>query len=67
MGMYAFAGRKDFYGKKAFIVIAFAPIVVWSIVLAVLNCLLCANGSGWFVRLMELLTVKNPAVLYGRI
>lgn len=36
-GLYAFAGSDDFYGKKAYIFIALAPVVLWGIVLAVVN------------------------------
>lgn len=36
-GLYAFAGSNDFYGKKSYIFIALAPVVLWGIVLAVVN------------------------------
>lgn len=36
-GMYAFAGSSDYYGKKPYIFIALAPVVLWGIVLAIVN------------------------------
>ena len=34
-GLYAYAGSKEYYGKRAYLIIALAPVVVWGIVLLV--------------------------------
>lgn len=44
-GLYAYAGCDNYFGKKAYIVIALAPVVVWGVVLLVLNLL---TGAEWF-------------------
>lgn len=44
-GLYAYAGCDAYFGKKAYIVIALAPVVVWGVVLLVLNLLM---GQEWF-------------------
>lgn len=37
-GLYAFAGSADYYDKSSYITIALAPVVLWGIVLAVVQC-----------------------------
>ena len=45
-GLYAFAGSKeDYFAKKAYIVIALAPLVLWGVVLLAVNLLV---GEAWF-------------------
>lgn len=44
-GLYAYAGCDAYFGKKAYIVIALAPVVFWGVVLLVLNLL---AGAEWF-------------------
>lgn len=44
-GLYAFAGSNDYYDKTAYITIALAPVIVWGIVLAVIQCF---TPTAWF-------------------
>lgn len=59
-GMYAFAGSDDYYGKKPYVVIALAPIVVWGIVLAVLNFFVPADYF-WIVYFIQLINISGAA------
>lgn len=59
-GMYAFAGSEDYYDKKSYIVIALAPIVVWGIVLAVLNCFVPTDYF-WVVYFIQIMNISGAA------
>ncbi len=59
-GMYAFAGSDDYYGKKPYLVIALAPIVVWGIVLAVLNFFVPAEYF-WIVYFIQMINISGAA------
>jgi len=59
-GMYAFAGSKDFYDKKAYIFIALAPVVLWGIVLAVVNLFVSAEWF-WVVYLIQIMNLSGAA------
>jgi len=59
-GMYAFAGSKDFYGKKAYIFIALAPVVFWGIVLAIVNLFVSVEWF-WVVYLIQIINVSGAA------
>ena len=59
-GMYAFAGSDDYYDKKGYIFIALAPVVVWGIVLAVVNCLVPKDWF-WVVYLIQTFNVSGAA------
>lgn len=59
-GMYAFAGSKDFYDKKAYIFIALAPVVLWGIVLAVITPLVSAQWF-WVVYLIQITNLSGAA------
>ncbi len=59
-GMYAFAGSDDYYGKKPYVVIALAPIVVWGIVLAVLNFFVPSDYF-WIVYFIQLMNISGAA------
>ena len=48
-GMYAFAGSKDFYDKKAYIFIALAPVVYGESFWRRSHPLFPLNGSGSFI------------------
>ena len=59
-GLYAFAGSKDFYGKRAYIFIALAPIVFWGVVLLVIN--LCVPvGWFWIVYIIQIVNISGAA------
>ncbi len=59
-GLYAYAGSDDFYGKKSYIFIALAPVVLWGIVLAVINCFVSANWF-WVVYFIQISNISGAA------
>lgn len=59
-GMYAFAGSKDFYDKKAYIFIALAPVVLWGIVLAAITPLVSAQWF-WVIYLIQITNLSGAA------
>lgn len=59
-GLYAFAGSTDFYGKKAYIFIALAPVILWGIVLAVINPLVSAEWF-WVIYLIQITNLSGAA------
>ena len=59
-GMYAFAGSSDYYGKKAYIFIALAPVVLWGIVLAIINPMVPVEWF-WVVYFIQIMNVSGAA------
>lgn len=59
-GLYAFAGSADYYGKKAYIFIALAPVVLWGIVLAVVNAFV-PEAWFWVVYLLQVINLSGAA------
>lgn len=59
-GLYAFAGSEDYYGKKAYIFIALAPVVLWGIVLAVVNAFV-PEAWFWVVYLLQVINLSGAA------
>lgn len=59
-GMYAFAGSKDYYGKKAYVFIALAPVVLWGIVLAVINPFVPTQWF-WVVYMIQIINLSGAA------
>ena len=59
-GLYAFAASDDFYGKKAYIFIALAPIVLWGIVLAVVNLLVPVEWF-WVIYFVQITNLSGAA------
>lgn len=59
-GLYAFAGSSDYYGKKAYIFIALAPVVLWGIVLAIINPLVSVEWF-WVVYIIQMINVSGAA------
>jgi hypothetical protein len=59
-GMYAFAGSDDYYGKKPYILIALAPVVLWGVVLAVINPFVPADWF-WVVYLIQISNISGAA------
>lgn len=55
-GLYAFAGSDDYYGKKSYIAIALAPVVVWGIVLLVLGFIVPDDWFwvAYFIQIMNI-------------
>lgn len=59
-GMYAYAGSSAYFCKKAYIVIALAPIVVWGVVLAVL-CAVATREWFWVVYFIQIGNLSGAA------
>lgn len=59
-GLYAFAGSEDYYDKKAYIFIALAPVVLWGVVLAVINCFVPTEWF-WVVYLIQIANISGAA------
>ena len=59
-GLYAYAGSDDFYDKKSYIFIALAPVVLWGIVLAVVNCFVSENWF-WVVYFIQISNISGAA------
>ena len=59
-GLYAFAGSDDYYGKKAYILIALAPVVLWGIVLAIINPFVPTEWF-WVVYFLQILNLSGAA------
>ena len=59
-GMYAFAGSDDYYYKKPYIFIALAPVVLWGIVLAVINCFVPSDWF-WIIYFIQIINISGAA------
>ncbi|MBQ2661387.1 MAG: DUF3267 domain-containing protein [Clostridia bacterium] len=59
-GMYAFAGSDDYYGKKPYIFIALAPVVLWGIVLAIITPLVPIERF-WVVYFIQIINISGAA------
>ncbi len=59
-GMYAFAGSDDYYDKKSYITIALAPVVVWGIVIAIINCFV-PHEWFWVVYFLQIMNISGAA------
>lgn len=58
--VYAYAGCKDYFCKRHYIIIALAPVVFWGIVLAVL-CLLVPESWFWVVYFIQICNISGAA------
>ncbi len=59
-GLYAFAGSDDYYGKKAYIFIAMAPVVFWGAVLAAINVFVPEEWF-WVIYFIQIINVSGAA------
>lgn len=59
-GLYAFAGSNDYYGKRAYLFIALAPVVLWGIVLGVINFFVSVEWF-WVVYLIQMCNISGAA------
>lgn len=59
-GLYAFAGSTDYYSKKAYILIALAPVVVWGVVLGAL-CAFLPQSWFWVVYVIQISNISGAA------
>ncbi len=59
-GLYAFAGSNDYYSKKAYILIALAPVVLWGAVLGALTLILPQSWF-WVAYIIQISNVSGAA------
>ena len=59
-GLYAFAGSDDYYGKKSYIFIALAPIILLGTVIAVINALVPVSWF-WVVYFVQIMNLSGAA------
>ena len=59
-GLYAFAGSQDYYGKKAYIFIALAPVILWGIVLGTINPFVPVQWF-WVVYMLQIINLSGAA------
>lgn len=59
-GLYAFAGCDAYFNKRSYIIIALAPVVVWGVVLAILNCFVSAEWF-WVVYFIQIMNISGAA------
>lgn len=59
-GLYAFAGSDDYYSKGPYIFIALAPVVLWGVVIAVVNCLVPAEWF-WIIYFLQVTNLSGAA------
>lgn len=59
-GMYAFAGSDDYYDKKAYLIIALSPVVLWGILLAVWSCFVSPEWF-WVIYLVQITNLSGAA------
>lgn len=59
-GMYAFAGSNAYFCKKAYIIIALAPVVVWGVVLGAL-CAAVPQEWFWVVYCIQIGNLSGAA------
>lgn len=59
-GLYAFAGSEDYYGKKPYIFIALAPVVLWGAVLAIVNFFVPESWF-WVVYILQIGNISGAA------
>lgn len=59
-GMYAFAGSDDYYGKKPYLFIALAPVVLWGIVIGVAAALV-PDSWFWILHILQIVNLSGAA------
>ena len=59
-GLYAFAGSNDYYGRKAYIFIALAPVVLWGVVIAIINPFVSAEWF-WVIYMLQIMNLSGAA------
>lgn len=59
-GLYAFAGSDDYYGKRPYLFIALAPVVLWGVVLAIVNFFVPAEWF-WVVYFIQIFNLSGAA------
>ena len=59
-GLYAFAGSDDYYGKKPYIFIALAPVVLWGAIIAAINAFVPEEWF-WIVYFIQIINISGAA------
>lgn len=59
-GLYAFAGSDEYYDKNSYVFIALAPVVIWGLVLAVLNCFVSTEWF-WVIYVIQIMNISGAA------
>lgn len=59
-GLYAFAGSDNYYDKKSYITIALAPVVLWGVVIAIINCFMPREWF-WVVYFLQIMNISGAA------
>lgn len=59
-GMYAYAGSTDYYGKKSYVFIALAPVVLFGIILAIVNVFVPYEWF-WVVYFVQIFNLSGAA------
>ncbi len=59
-GIYAYAGSDAYFCKRDYLVIAFAPVVLWGIFIGVL-CILLPSSWFWVLYFIEILNLSGAA------
>lgn len=59
-GIYAFAGSDDYYGKKSYLTIALAPVVLFAILFAVINPIVPREWF-WVVYILQICNISGAA------
>lgn len=59
-GLYAYAGSDAYFGKKHYIIIALAPVVILGAVLAALN-LVCPTDWFWVIYFLQVINISGAA------
>ncbi len=57
-GLYAFAGCREFFTKKAYITVALAPVVLWGIVLTIASYLVSASWF-WIIYIVQITNISG--------
>lgn len=59
-GLYAYAGSACYFAKKAYVMIALAPIIVWGIMLLVLNFFVNEQWF-WVIYFIQIVNISGAA------
>ena len=60
-GLYAYAGSEgDYFGKRAYLVIALAPLVVWGLIFALI-CALVPGDWFWIFWMLQFMNISGAA------
>jgi len=59
-GLYAYAGSDAYFCRRAYIIIALAPVVIWGVVLAVLSFVVSSSWF-WVVYIIQISNISGAA------